>query len=227
MAGKIGRDHGVGARQAGDQVPPGAARAAETMDEQHCWPGSGLRVGDRATAQGHPIFHHRCRQRFPGDSRRCRVLDVLGNSPLGTRTHRDLLRRGSPRCPVASNRSHSVAGGTGGSGPAALSTTTDLTRVWPQARVVRDSSHPGLAPPAGGYRATVKRGCSDRGRPIPILREPGMSAHAWQRRSATPGLPFCFVPLSASLRRAGTPRMSLRTSVVVLFWPSLRIFVSM
>jgi len=75
---------------------PGAARAAQTMDEQHCWPGSGLRVGDRATAQGHPIFHHRCRRRFPGGNPR---WGVLGDSPIWTRMHRELPRRGSPRLP--------------------------------------------------------------------------------------------------------------------------------
>ena len=99
IAWEIGRDHRVGARQAGDQVPPGATRAAQTMDEQHCGPGSGLRVGDRATGQGHPTFHHRCRRRFPGGNPRGRVLGVLRDSLMGTRMHRELPRGGATEAP--------------------------------------------------------------------------------------------------------------------------------
>jgi hypothetical protein len=51
---------------AGDQVPPGAASATQTMNEQHYRPGSRLRVGDSATGEGHPAFHHRYRRRARG-----------------------------------------------------------------------------------------------------------------------------------------------------------------
>jgi hypothetical protein len=76
---------------------------------------------------------------------------------MGTRMHSDLPRRGSPRCPVASDCSHAVAGGTVVPEPAGLSTMTDFTRVWHRAWVVRDCSHPGFGPPAGGRRDGSKR----------------------------------------------------------------------
>ena len=55
-----------------------------------------------------------------------------------------------------------------------FSTMTDFTRVWHRAWVVRDCSHPGFGPPAGGHGATVQRGCSDRGRRVPVLRRTGI-----------------------------------------------------
>jgi hypothetical protein len=76
---------------------------------------------------------------------------------MGTRMHGDLPRRGSPRCPVASDCSHAVAGETVVPEPAGLSTMTDFTRVWHRAWVVRDCSHPGFGPPAGGRRDGSKR----------------------------------------------------------------------
>jgi hypothetical protein len=72
-----------------------------------------------------------------------------------------------------------------GSGPAGLSTRTNFTRVWHRARVVRGCSHPGFGPPAGGYNAMVQRGCSDRGRRFPVVREPGIGSR--RARSRTPG----------------------------------------
>jgi hypothetical protein len=108
---------------------------------------------------------------------------------MGTRMHSDLPRRGSPRCPVASDCSHAVAGGTAAPEPAGLSTMTDFTRVWHRAWVVRDCSHPGFGPPAGGHGATVQRGCSDRGRRVPVLREPGIRVTSSTLTHA-PLLPF-------------------------------------
>ena len=108
---------------------------------------------------------------------------------MGTRMHSDLPRRGSPRCPVASDCSHAVAGGTVVPEPAGLSTMTDFTRVWHRAWVVRDCSHPGFGPPAGGHGATVQRGCSDRGRRVPVLRRTGIRVTSSTLRHASL-LPF-------------------------------------
>jgi hypothetical protein len=77
MAGQIRRDHGVGAREAGDQVSPGPASATQSVNEQDCRPDFRHGVGDSAARQVHPVFHHRwC---LGGASRRSRV--GLGQRP--------------------------------------------------------------------------------------------------------------------------------------------------
>jgi hypothetical protein len=70
-----------------------------------------------------------------------------------------------------------------------FSTMTDFTRVWHRAWVVRDCSHPGFGPPAGGHGATVQRGCSDRGRRVPVLRRTGIRVTSSTLRHASL-LPF-------------------------------------